>query len=342
MTAAETLPWTSYSDPDVLARERRSIFERSWQYAGHLGQVERTGDYFACVAGHVPVVVVRDESGDLRAFLNVCRHRGSEVVRGSGNRKTLQCSYHAWTYGLDGSLRAAPRSDREPGFDTEGLSLLPLRVETLGPLIFVNPASGGPPLSEISSGIADSLAAGGVDAGSLVFDRRIDFELEANWKVVIENYLECYHCPTAHPDFSRAVDVYPDRYLLETFRWTSSQYGRARDGRGPIEMSQFHFLWPNTRINVFPGPPNLSIGPALPLGPERTGGFFDYFFAEDTPSDAIDELIAFDSQVGSEDQALVESVQRGMRSGLLDHGTLLPKSEQLIAHFQALVREAQS
>ncbi len=342
MAATETLPWSSYSDPEVLAQERRAIFERSWQYAGHLAQVERPGDSFACAAGHVPVVVVRDESGDLAAFLNVCRHRGSEVVRGSGNRRTLQCSYHAWTYGLDGSLRTAPRSDREPGFDPEGLSLLPVRVETLGPLIFVNPGSGAPPLSDVSSGIAESLASGGIELDSLVFNRRIDFELDANWKVVIENYLECYHCPTAHPDFSRAVDVNPDRYLLETARWSSSQYGRGRDGQGPVDVGQFHFLWPNTRINVFPGPPNLSIGPALPLGAERTGGFFDYFFAGDAPSDAIDELVAFDAQVGSEDRALVESVQRGMRSGLLDHGTLLPESEQLIAHFQALVREAHS
>jgi phenylpropionate dioxygenase-like ring-hydroxylating dioxygenase large terminal subunit len=340
MGSTETLTWSSYSDPEMLALERRRIFERSWQYAGHLAQVERSGDYVACAAGHVPVVVVRDESGDLAAFLNVCRHRGSEVVRGSGNRKTLQCSYHAWTYGLDGSLRSAPRSEREPGFDPEGLSLLPVRVETLGPLIFVNPDRDAPPLADVAAGIHESLASGGIEIDSLVFDRRIEFGLEANWKVVIENYLECYHCPTAHPNFSRAVDVNPDRYLLETARWSSSQYGRGRDGQGPIEVSQFHFLWPNTRINVFPGPPNLSIGPALPLGPERTGGFFDYFFAENVSQDEIEELVAFDGQVGAEDRALVESVQRGMRSGLLDHGTLLPVSEQLIAHFQGLVTDA--
>ncbi|HEX9417144.1 MAG TPA: aromatic ring-hydroxylating dioxygenase subunit alpha [Gaiellaceae bacterium] len=334
---SETLAWSVYSDPEVLALERRRIFERSWQYAGHLGQVEQPGDYFACAAGHVPVAVVRDEDEELHAFLNVCRHRGSEVVRGSGNRKTLQCGYHAWTYGLDGSLRSAPRSEREPGFDPEGLSLLPMQIETLGPWIFVNPDTDAPPLSEIAGGIAESLASGGIEPDSLVFHRRIDFGLEANWKVVIENYLECYHCPTAHPDFSRAVDVNPDRYELHTAEWSSSQYGRARNGGEPIDVGQFHYLWPNTRINVFPGPPNLSIGPALPLGPERTAGFFDYFFTEDVPLDAREELIAFDSQVGSEDRALIESVQRGMRSGLLDHGTLMPESERLIAHFQALV-----
>jgi phenylpropionate dioxygenase-like ring-hydroxylating dioxygenase large terminal subunit len=334
---SETLPWEWYSDAGRLDRERQAIFARGWQYAGHTGQVERTGDRFAARAAHVPVAVVRDEDDGLRAFLNVCRHRGSEVVRESGNRKTLQCPYHAWTYGLDGSLLTAPRSEREPGFDSEGLSLVPLRLETLGPLIFVNPDGGAPPLAEVAEGIPESLAEGGIDLDTMVFDRRLEFGLEANWKVVIENYLECYHCPTAHPGFSREVDVNPERYELQTAVWSSSQYANARNGDGSC---QFHFLWPNTRINVFPGPPNLSIGPALPVAPERTAGFLDYFFAPQVADEEKEELIAFDGQVGAEDRELVESVQRGMRSGLVDHGRLLPESERLIAHFQQLVRDA--
>jgi len=339
---SETLAFTSYSDSATLALERETIFARAWQYVGHLGQVQRPGDYFVATVGHVPVVVLRDEEGELRAFLNVCRHRGSEVVQGSGNRKTLQCHYHAWTYRLDGELLAAPRSEREPGFDPEGLSLLPAGLDTLGPLVFVNPDPAAPPLSEIAAAIPASLESGGIELGALVFNRRVDFSLDANWKVVIENYLECYHCPTAHPDFSRAVDVHPDRYVLETGRWSSSQYAKARIGTGAIETGQFHFLWPNTRINVFPGVRNLSIGPALPAESERTTGFFDYFFGAGVSETEIEELIAFDTQVGAEDRVLVESVQRGMRSGVLDHGRLLPQSERLIAHFQTLVRDAYS
>lgn len=336
----ETLPWSCYSDPASLELERRRIFRRTWQYAGHVGQLAHRGDYFAGLAGDIPVVVVRSEDGEIHAFLNVCRHRGSEVMRGSGNRKTLQCPYHAWTYRLDGSLLKAPRSEREAGFDSEGLSLRPVQVATFGPLVFVNPEEGGPSLGEVAAGVEESLASGGVDLGSLVFDRRIDYELAANWKVVIENYLECYHCPTAHREFSRTVDVDPDRYRLEAARWSSSQYAQARNGDGPLETAQFHFIWPNTRINVFSGPPNLSVGPALPVGPERTRGHFDYFFSPDVEPAARDELVAFDSRVGSEDRELVESVQRGMRSGLLEHGRLLPESERLIVHFEALVREA--
>ena len=115
---SETLAWTTYSDAGALELELRRIFARGWQYAGHAGQVERPGDRFAVRAGHVPVAVVHGEDGEVRAFVNACRHRGAEVVRESGNRKTLQCHYHAWTYGLDGSLLTAPRSEREAGLDT--------------------------------------------------------------------------------------------------------------------------------------------------------------------------------------------------------------------------------
>ena len=333
---SRTLPWASYAGAEALERERRDIFARGWQYIGHTGQAEQLGDRFASFAGHIPVAIVRHEGGDLRAFLNVCRHRGAEVVREAGNRKTLQCPYHAWTYALDGSLLTAPRSEQEGGFDPAELSLLPLRLETLGPLIFVNPDEEAAPLADAAAGIPEALADGGIDLDALAFDRRIDFALEANWKVVIENYLECYHCPTAHPGFSRAVDVSPDRYALSTAQWSSSQHGDARDGEGSC---QFHFLWPNTRINVFPGPPNLSIGPALPDAPERTTGFLDYFFGPGVTDEEKKELVAFDSQVGAEDRELVESVQRGMRSGLIGSGRLLPESERLIAHFQSLVRQ---
>jgi carnitine monooxygenase subunit len=323
--------WTAYYDPGVLARERQEIFERSWHYAGHAGEVEEPGDFAATVAGHVPVALVRSEDGELRAFLNVCRHRGHEVVSGSGNRKTLQCPYHAWTYGLDGVLRTAPRSEREPGFDAEGISLLPLRVEALGPLLFVNPDRDAAPFAEVLGPVPEKLG----DLGDLVFNRRIPYEVHANWKVVMENYLECYHCPVAHPGFSKEVNVDPDDYLLEAAEWTSSQYADSRNGDG---RGQFHFIWPATRINVFPGIPNLSVGSAVPVSPTRTAGFFDYFFAPGADSDEVEELIAFDAQVGSEDRALVESVQRGVGTSLLTEGQLLPESEKLIAHFQALVQ----
>jgi choline monooxygenase len=149
--------------------------------------------------------------------------------------------------------------------------------------------------------------------------------------VCVENYLECYHCPVAHPGLTRLVDVSPERYRLEEGRLHSSQVAPE---------AHFHFLWPNVTINVGPGGPNLSIGPVLPDGPERTSRFLDYFFAPDADEAWVAEYLEWDDQVGREDTALVERVQRGVRSGLLDSGRLLPESERLIAHFDRLVREA--
>jgi choline monooxygenase len=339
-----TLPWSWYSDPAVLGLEQERIFTRSWQYAGHAEQVAERGSYATARAGQLPVLLVRDRAGELRAFLNVCRHRGSLVCDGAGRRETLQCPYHAWTYALDGTLIAAPRADREPGFDRADLGLLPLRVDTWGPFVFVNPEHDGPPLAEHLGELPSLLAADGVDLDGLAFHKRAETEYEANWKVCSENYLECYHCSVAHPSFSRAIDVAPDSYSLETRPSVLSQFGPPRNGgggvydaQGEISRGQFHFLFPNTTINVMPGRANLSIGPIIPLAPDRTYRYLDYFFAPGTDETWIADYIALDDQVGAEDRGLVERVHAGMRAGPVQHGVLLPVSERLIAEFQAFV-----
>src|SRR5262245_33452248 len=141
-----SLPASWYTDPAVLALEAERIFRRTWQYVGRADQLARPGDYVTGEAGGVPVVVVRGEGG-LRGFVNVCRHRRHLVMTGAGNRKALQCPYHAWCYDLDGRLTAAPRADREGGFDRAGLSLLPVRVDTWGPFVFANADRAAPPLA---------------------------------------------------------------------------------------------------------------------------------------------------------------------------------------------------
>jgi phenylpropionate dioxygenase-like ring-hydroxylating dioxygenase large terminal subunit len=340
-----SLPWAWYADADVLRREGERIFARSWQYVGHKEQIGETGGFFTATAGQIPVVVTRARDGELRAFLNVCRHRGHVVATGSGARETLQCPYHAWTYGLDGRLRAAPRSDREPGFDNDDLGLKQIQVDTWGPFVFVNPDPEALPLAAALGDVPAQLAQI-LDVNALEFRFRTEFELDANWKISCENFLECYHCAVAHPGFSAAVDVSPDAYRLSADGLVSSQVGPLRQNGnsfladGEVPRSQFHFLWPNFGLNVFPGHPNLSCGPMVPLGPERTGRFLDYFFAPEVDQEWIDELVAFDNQVGTEDRALVEGVQRGVRSGILTEGRLLSESEQLVAHFQRLCAEA--
>ena len=143
-----TLPYSWYSDPELLRREQEKIFRSAWQYAGHLGELPEPGTFFTTRAGRTPVVVTRARDNEIRAFLNVCRHRGFPVAQGAGKRETIQCPYHAWTYGLDGSLRAAPRASEEEDFRQDELGLVPASVGTWGPFVFVNAAADAEPLGD--------------------------------------------------------------------------------------------------------------------------------------------------------------------------------------------------
>jgi choline monooxygenase len=345
----QTLPYSWYSDPEILQRERTRIFRPAWQYAGHLGQLPEPGTFFSGRAGGMPVVVTRARDGELRAFLNVCRHRGFPVASGEGRRETLQCPYHAWTYGLDGSLRAAPRSDEDPGFCKDELGLVPAGVGSWGPFVFVNAGPDPEPLADALGSMPAQVAELGLEVEALVHHHRWEAEVDANWKIVCENFLECYHCQTAHPAFAEVLDVSAEAYALSTDGRLSSQHGPIREsGRdrmrldGELPRSQFHFLWPNLTVNIFPGRPNVSIGPVVPVSPDRSHRFLDYFFGPDVDEAWIDELLAFDDQVGREDRVLVEGVHRGVTSGALEHGVLMSHSEQLIGHFQQLTAAALS
>ena len=331
-----TNPWSWYDDAEVLRREQELIFARSWQYVGHAGEVARAGDYFTARLGRIPVVVTHADDDELRAFANVCLHRGSLVADGAGNRRTLQCPYHAWTYDLDGTLRAAPRAD----FALDGLALRRLRLEAWGPFLFANASEDAPPLAEVLADVPEQLDRGGIDVESLRFHHRARWSVDANWKLVAENFLECYHCAVAHPSFSAAVDVSPAAYMLEEGRWHSSQHARLRDDGN--DNGQFHFVWPATVINVFPGRPNFSVGSLSPAGTARTERTLDYFFAPDEDEHWVTELLELDDTVGREDTQLVERVQKGVSSGALESGRLLGEPERLVAHFQRLVRDALS
>jgi choline monooxygenase len=303
--------------------------------------VAEPGSFFASVAGHIPVVVTRAADGELRAFVNVCRHRGHVVAQGSGCRATLQCPYHAWTYELDGSLRKAPRSEREPDFDASGLSLLPVSVEAWGPFVFVNPDPEAAGLHDTLGELPRVVAGGGVDVDRLRFHSHVEWEQDVNWKVALENYLECYHCPVAHPGFSKVIDVDPDSYRLSVEGLVSSQMGPLRESvyeaGGELPHTQYHFVWPNTTINISPGPLNLSIERWVPVDARTTVEVTDYFFGPDLTEERIQEIIEFDTQVAQEDVALVQEVQRGLDSRAVPQGRLMAESEQLVAAFQRRV-----
>ncbi len=343
-----TLPYDWYVDPAVGRLEQERLFASSWQYAARLDQVAEPGQLAPAAAGALPVVLTRARDGRLRGFVNVCRHRGHVLCDGDARRETIQCPYHAWTYSLDGALRNAPRADREPGFDVSAIALAPVSVDTWGPFVFVNPSLDAEPLADALGELPSLLADGGLDVDALRFHARAESaEYACNWKVCVENFLECYHCAVAHPSLAKALDVSPDGYGLKTNGVVATQIGPPRNGgggvydaTGAVERGQFHLLFPNTVVNVMPGRPNLSIGPVLPRGSERTYRFLDYFVGTDVDEAWLADYLALDEQVGAEDRALVEGVQRGIASGALDHGLLLPESEQLIAWFQARVVEA--
>jgi len=349
-----SLPASWYTDATVFERERERIFRRTWQYVGRTAQLATSGDFITGVAGGIPVVVVCRDGG-LKAFVNVCRHRRHVVMSGAGNRKVLQCPYHAWSYDLDGRLKAAPRCDREVGFDKDELSLLPMQVDTWGPWVFVNADSAALPLAHYLGELPQIIAGAGLDLTQLEFRQRDEWVRRANWKVLIENYLECYHCPVQHPSFSAVVDVNPDVYSLQPHQWFSSQVGPVRsaildgkvqdlayDARGAVTESQYHLLWPNLTININPGHPNLSLDVWHPDGPTRTKGFSEHYFGPEVPDEWAEELIAFNEQVGVEDDALTDSVQSGLNAGLPERGRFLMQSEALVIHFQKLVVEATS
>lgn len=337
-----TLPPSWYTDPEILKIEREAIFARTWQYAGHTSRVQNSGDYFTCMAGHIPVVVVRNAEGELRAFLNACRHRGYKLADGEGCRKTLQCPYHGWTYGLDGRLRAAPRSEHEDNFDTTDLSLIPVKCETWGPLIFVNPDASADPLAATLGEIPALARSRGLDLDAFPLRRRHEYELASNWKVMIDNGIECYHCPTCHPSFAELYHVDSVNYQLDSFAQCFAHSSRLKGSPPDAYDYQLYYIWPNFMMSVrrdrgfFP----LVVYPIDATRSLMVGEF--YFSAEAFDEAAVDEQVDFANVTLYEDVEIVGKVQEGLNSGLLPAGPLLLNSEDQIQRFQRLVYDSVS
>jgi Rieske 2Fe-2S family protein len=198
--AERSLAQTFYSDPDIFRRDLDRMVLRHWLCAGHVSSVPNVGDFFLVEIANESAIVVRGEDGELRALVNVCRHRGSRVCRErSGNTRVLICPYHAWTYGIDGKLRAA-RHMAEP-FDrsAHGLKQIPLRV--IEGLIFVTFAERPLGLSKVEEVLRSGYGPYGWADAKVA--HRETYPIEANWKLAVENYVECYHCAPSHPEYAR-------------------------------------------------------------------------------------------------------------------------------------------
>jgi choline monooxygenase len=342
-----TLPAAWYTAPEHFRREQELIFRRTWQYAGLTEQVAQPGDFFTALVGTVPVIVTRDEAGELRCFVNVCRHRGSTLLaQECGHGKVIQCPYHAWTYGLDGQLRAAPGMRAEAGFDRAQFPLLAAQVATWGPFIFVNLDPDAAPLSAMLGELPALTAASGAPLGAIKRRVRSTYDIAANWKVVVDNYLECYHCPVAHPGFTQLIDI--DNYTITEYEYFSTQGGALReekqgntealyDTSGEVHDGFYAFLWPNFTLNVYPGQGNTSLNLFLPIAPDRTRAIFEYCFVEGVGEEEERDFVRFIEQVQVEDIVLCEAVQRGLSTGFFDQGKLMLRQERALQHFQRLV-----
>jgi choline monooxygenase len=359
MELAPTLDWRDYVDPARFQGEVDACFRGAWHYVGHVRGLDAPGDQRAVRALHVPVLLVRDGDpadrslpGELRAFVNACRHRGARLVEDTACARSIRCPYHGWTYGLDGELRAAPRLKQETGLAPAALAgeraLHPLRLETWGPMLFVALDDDAPPLLDWLGPIPARVAALGIDVDRLEPRHHASSETACNWKVACENYLECYHCRIAHRGFCEVVDVDDDGYQLETHEHVATQVAPRHDnvqrdgfdGHGRVDHGDFHYVFPNLVSYVPPGLPVLAIGPVVPLAVDRTWRSHEYLALPEVTESELEELLAWDDEVGEEDVALVEAVQAGMHAApLLERGVLMPESERLVAWFAQQVRD---
>jgi choline monooxygenase len=339
---AETIPSAWYIDPAFEAWDRQAVFARSWQYAGHLSQLDRPGAYLTADVAGSSVVVLRDAEGGLRAFYNVCRHRGGPLAMDHcGQTTMLQCKYHGWTYRLDGSLRGVPRFNRVDLFDKRQYGLTPVHVDVYEGLVFVHAGEADNPLDRVLVGIAERIAP--MDLASLRFARRVRYDVACNWKAYIDNYLEGYHLPYVHPELCDVLDV--ARYETERHAHYSLQYSplSADDTRygTAADSAYYYFVFPNIMLNILPG--RLQMNAVLPNGPERCTVVFDYFYAnvEGPESTArIEADMAFSDRVQQEDIEICEWVQRGLRSPAYDRGRFSVECEQGVHHFQSQLKAA--
>ncbi|MHC8508510.1 MAG: aromatic ring-hydroxylating oxygenase subunit alpha [Rhodospirillales bacterium] len=348
-----SLPGRVYTEPDFLALERRAVFFKSWQFVCHAEKLRNPGDYVAFeTAGH-GLFAVRGDDGVLRAFYNVCLHRAHELLQGEGNVQSITCPYHAWNYKLSGQLRAARHSDLVDNFETEKFCLKHVTVEEFCSLVFVNLDADAAPLAAQSGALADEINTWAPDLGELTLARRMTYTIKCNWKTVIDNFLECYHCPVSHRDFVSLVDI--DNYRVTTQGIYSSHMAPAGktgntaynvDGAEVTDHAVW-WLWPNICLLRYPGAPNFMVLNVTPIDHETTFETYDFFFTGSEPSPEQAAAIDYvDKVLQREDIDLCESVQRGMTSPAFERGRFMvdPKggglSEHAVHHFHGLMIDA--
>jgi choline monooxygenase len=321
-----------YTDPALLDAEQELIFERTWQLAGHVSSLPRTGSYLTASAGTQPVLVVRDEHGDLRAYKNVCRHRASRLLSGSGQCKAaIRCRYHGWTYRLDGTLIGVPEGlafgER---LDKTALSLMPVRVEQMCGLVFVNLDPDAAPLADLVGDLPQRLAPYRLEA--LQSFAPAGGTQPANWKVIADNYIEGYHIPIAHPGLMRMLDYkHYDVAVHDHYVWFEAPL-RSKPSSNRLErlysqlvtpmpglsaadrhVWRYAYIYPNTTIDLYPD--QVGTWQLLPDGVASTRDVSaSYRPAQSSPRTRLAQWAnqRLNTLVLDEDIDLVDNVQQGL------------------------------
>jgi len=336
---AATIPSAWYTDPEIAAFERHAVFGRTWQYVGHASRLAAAGDFLADSVAGQPIIVVRDCEGEIRAFYNVCQHRGGPLaMEPCGRVKMLQCKYHGWTYRLDGSLRGVPRFDRSELFDKRDFGLVPVRLEQWEGLLYVDLSGVAPALEDTFAGIRERVA--GLSPASSTFHHRDVHDVACNWKAYVDNFLEGYHIPLVHPELASVLDY--RAYVTETAGAHSLQHSPLRAGGVYGDGDAFYyFVFPNTMLNILPG--RVQVNRVDPAGAGACRVAFDYYYHDVKGEEARRRIaadVAFSNDVQAEDADICAHVQRGLASNGYDRGRFSPECEAGVHHFQGLLKRA--
>ena len=318
-----TLPSEWYFDPEVWRLEHRAIFYRTWWYQGHVSDVAKPGDYIAGRVVDQGVVIIRGHDGELRAFHNVCSHRAHPLLEGQGNRKLITCPYHQWCYGSDGRFRQARGRETLKDWIPENADLKPVRLEVYGGFLFVNLDPDSRPLAELAPTYVEDMREACPRLDELVRAERWEIDIAANWKTVIDNNHECYHCDANHKTLMELVDydtraTWSDDGITFSHKVEKKRLDNGAYALKDEEIEQealFGYIWPTTIPLMYPGPPSLAVFQVMPTGPETTRERWDFYFTSREPTELERRFIDYiKSVLVAEDVGLCQQVQKGLHS----------------------------
>lgn len=337
LSEAHTLPAWLYTDPNVLEVEKKEIFSKTWQYVAHISQFKKPGDFVTTEVADRPIIVALGQDGELRAFYNVCSHRAAKLVEGEGNKAVFTCPYHAWTYRTDGSLLRAPNMNGCENFNHEDFCLKTIKLETIQSFVFINLDPNAPSMNEQYPDFLKHVAK--YNLQDLKRVRVKETICKSNWKIGIDNYLECDHCSIVHKTLVSKLDM--NKYEMEMYdnysyqgtplKGFESEYGLGEGGR-------YYWLYPNTWFSFDPGPANLSIHQSIPIDHKTTKYVYTTFFLTEEISKEEQELIDMDALVRKEDLDICEIVQKGIETGAYSQGRF-SLTENLVHHFHLLLQK---